>query len=137
VARRRWRRVVGAALTIAVTTVAAGCANSQEGPVEEIARDFYRALEADDGAAACALLAERTRSELEKAAQKPCDQAIVDEDLPTVLGLGKVRSFGVAAQVRFDEETTFLSRFRDGWRVVAAGCARLPEGRYDCQVEAG
>lgn len=135
--RSGWRLVVGATLTIAVTTVAAGCSNSQEGHVAEVARDFYRALGADDGAAACSLLSERTRSELEKAAQKACDQAILDEGIPTVVGVEQVNSFGVAAQVQFDQETMFLSRFQDGWHVVAAGCTLLPDDRYDCQVEAG
>jgi hypothetical protein len=114
-----------------------GCTNPQEPAIDDAAQRFYRALGAKDGAAACALLAERTRSEVEKSAQQTCEQAILEEDIPTVGGTDAVNSFGVAAQVRFAGETAFLSRFRDGWRVVAAGCTRDPDGRYDCQVEAG
>jgi hypothetical protein len=120
-----------------VALTAGACANPQESSVEDTAQGFYRALDADDGTAACDILAERTRSQVEKSAQQPCDQAIVDEDIPSVGDAQQVNSFGVAAQVHFRGETTFLSRFRDGWRVVAAGCMRQPDGLYDCQVEAG
>ena len=49
----------------------------------------------------------------------------------------RVETYGVGAQVRYTHETTFLSRFEDGWFVMAAGCAPAPQDRYDCVVEAG
>lgn len=131
------RRAIGGAVAVAVITGAGGCGNTQEGPAETAAQGFYRALDANNGAAACDALAARTRSEVEKSAQKPCERAILDEDIPSVDGSGTVSTFGVAAQVRYAGEVAFLSRFRDGWRVVAAGCRRQPGGLYDCQVAAG
>jgi hypothetical protein len=124
-------------MVVAAIAGAGGCGTTQDRAVEETAQGFYRALDASDGAAACDLLAERTRSEVEKSAHKPCAQAILDEDIPTVAGAREVSAFGVAAQIRYAGETAFLSRFRDGWHVVAAGCRRQPGGMYDCQVEAG
>jgi hypothetical protein len=131
------RRVIVTAMVAAVIAEAGGCGTTQEGAAEQAAQAFYGALDAQDGAAACDLLAVRTRSEVEKSAQKPCAQAILDEEIPAVDGSEKVNAFGVAAQVRYTGETAFLSRFRDGWHVVAAGCRRQPDGLYDCQVAAG
>jgi hypothetical protein len=44
--------------------------------------------------------------------------------------------------VRWTDETTFLSRYADGWLVLAAGCTPMPAsarggGRYDCKVQGG
>ena len=44
---------------------------------------------------------------------------------------------GHSAQVRYAQETVFLSLFDDGWRVTAAGCSRTstdPSVPYDCTV---
>lgn len=120
------------------------CAGSQDAPVEEVARDFYQAFADADGEQACALLSERTRTEVEKNAETACDEALLEEDLPAVREPGSVEVFGVMALVRFDDgpgepqETTFFSRYDDGWRVTAAGCRPTGEGTpYDCQVSGG
>ncbi|MFC7497377.1 MULTISPECIES: hypothetical protein [unclassified Nocardioides] len=137
--RRTPNGVLGVAAVTAAVVVLTGCGDTQRDPVVETASGFYAALAAGDSAAACAALAPRTRSAVEQSAQKPCEQAILEEDIP---GLGdapdpdEVSTFGTSAQVRWAGETTFLSRFRTGWRVVAAGCVPEPEV-YDCQVEAG
>jgi hypothetical protein len=131
------------AVTVAVSVAMlalTGCTDAQREPVTETAAAFYTALANDDGAGACAELAARTRSEVEQSAQKPCEQAILEEDIPVLDDAADppdVSTFGTGAQVRYAGETTFLSRFRTGWLVVAAGCVPGPGEVYDCQVEAG
>jgi hypothetical protein len=136
-ARMPARGLVALALAVAAVGALAGCSNTQDTEVEETAARFYAALEANDGDTACQELAPRTRSEVEQSAQKPCAEAILEEDIPASGAQREVATFGTAAQVRYAGETTFLSRFQDGWHVVAAGCTPAAGDRYDCQVEAG
>ena len=92
---------------------------------------------ASDPAAACALLAPRTRESVEQDGA-PCAQALGDEDLPAPGRRTAVTVAGHSAQVRYAGETVFLSLFDDGWRVTAAGCSRTspdPAVPYDCAVE--
>jgi hypothetical protein len=131
----------GLALAVAVAAlVLTSCADAQREPVTETAAAFYTALANDDGAGACAELAARTRSTVEQSAQKPCEQAILEEDIPVLDDAADPRdvsTFGTGAQVRYIGEATFLSRFRTGWLVVAAGCVPGPGEVFDCQVDAG
>jgi hypothetical protein len=115
--------------------------------VEEAARHFYDALAAQDGGGACGWLAPPTRQDVEQSAGKPCDEAIVEEGVASATGTPHVEVYGAMGQVRWSRETTFLTRYQDGWRVLAAGCA-LPPGtstddtndaadpeRYECSVK--
>jgi hypothetical protein len=95
------------------------------------------AVQDDDGATACAVLAPDTRSELEQSAGTGCAEAILDEDLPAPGAVRKAEVFGQWAQVRLDGDTVFLAVFPDGWRVVAAGCTPRPERPYDCALQGG
>ncbi len=70
-------------------------------------------------------------------AQAPCEDALLDEDLPPAGDHAEPAVFGTAAQVRSDTETLFLGLFDDGWRVTAAGCAAEGDRPYDCTVEGG
>ncbi len=111
-----------------------GCASSQEDRVRTAVDDFYRAVASEDGAAACATLAPTTRSELEESSGLPCDQAVLEEDVPEVTAPTDVEVFGTEAQVQYAGETAFLTRFADGWRVVSAVCTPTPN-RYDCKIQ--
>ena len=45
--------------------------------------------------------------------------------------------WGEEAQVRLSDDTLFLTRTADGWRVSAAACtAQGAELPYECQLEA-
>jgi hypothetical protein len=125
----------GAAASLAL--LLSGCGGAEDSDVADIADQLYQAIGSDDGSAACAVLSPRTQDEVEKAAGKPCPDAILDEDLPQPRGAERVSTFGTAAQVQYAEETTFLTRFKSGWRVVAAGCTPVPGDRYDCKVAGG
>ncbi|MER7764309.1 hypothetical protein [Streptomyces sp. NPDC097619] len=105
----------------------------------DVAVAFGHALKSTDWTRACALLAPETRKQLEDDAFRPCGAALGGEGLP---GTGRIRSaqvHGRQALVRATGDALFLSRFDDGWKVVAAGCepgaaADLP---YRCTLEGG
>jgi hypothetical protein len=112
----------------------AGCGNSEDAAAEDVARRLLEATSRSDGPGACELLSPHTSAELEQSTGEPCEQAILDEDIG---GGGAVRDaqvFDSMAQVRFDDETVFLSRFDSGWLVVATACTPQPARPYDCSV---
>jgi hypothetical protein len=130
------RRTIATASAVLLLGLS-GCANAQDDEVTSTAEAFYRALADDDGATACAALAPETKSELEKSAEQPCEDAILDEDIPSVVDPRDVQTFGTMAKVDFGAETAFLARFQDGWKVMAAACKDLPTSPYDCAVQGG
>jgi hypothetical protein len=88
------------------------------------------------------VLARSTLSELEQSSGEPCEDAILDEATrPGVLKTNAdadIDVYGTMAQARYPKDTLFLTRFRSGWRVMAAGCeARTSVDGYDCTVKGG
>ncbi|MEI7058996.1 hypothetical protein WBG06_24450 [Nocardioides sp. CCNWLW239] len=127
----RWRFTALAALLPLTLT---GCGSGQDEAVRDRAAAFHEALAAQEWARACALLAPETRSELTSAAQMPCPGALAEEKLPAPGPVDRVDVFGTMAEVRYQGETLFLSRFADGWRLLAAGCTPQHPRPYDCAV---
>jgi hypothetical protein len=103
----------------------------------DVATRLLTAVQGKDGAAACALLAPDTASEVEQSGGKPCPEAILDEDLPGPSAVTGTAVYGQWAQVRIGTDTVFLGAFRGGWRVVAAGCKSRGDRPYDCEVQGG
>lgn len=131
-------RVAGLGVALALVAGAtAGCGPVHEDAVRRTASDFYAAYAADDGTTACDALAPRTKSELEQSTGKPCAEALLAEDLPQVDEPLDIRVFGTQAEVVWRGETTFLARFRGGWKVMAAACSPRENHPYDCQVAGG
>jgi hypothetical protein len=127
----------GTALAVALGGALAltGCGPSATA-AEQAAQRFVAALEAKDGAAACALLAPLTVREV--AQDAPCPEAVLEEEVPTSAASVEGERYGEEALVRTGQDTLFLSLFADGWRVVAAGCEPSPDGPpYDCSVSGG
>lgn len=120
-----------------VSVALAGCGASGD-PAADRAAHFLRALADGDAAAACADLAEDARAALEDQEHKPCAEVIGDQGLPTALPRADADVFGSMARVRTRDDTLFLSRFSDGWRVVGAGCTPgAGDEPYSCAVEVG
>ena len=90
----------------------------------------------DDPAMRCSLLSDQALSTLVQSEGASCEDAI--QEMP--LGSGDVVStevWGEEAQVKLSDDTLFLTRTADGWRVAAAACrSQGPEQPYECQVEA-
>jgi hypothetical protein len=111
-----------------------GCGHGEDSAVEAAAAKLLDATNTGDGQAACEVLSPHARDELEQSTGKSCERAILEE---TIGRGGTVRDshvFETMAQVRFDDETVFLSKFDSGWLVVATACTPRPEGPYDCSV---
>ncbi|WP_231127062.1 hypothetical protein [Motilibacter aurantiacus] len=115
----------------------AGCAGARAEAAETAATQFARALQEQDGAAACAVLAPSTADELEQDAGQECPAAVTDAELNEAGAAVGVDVFDGQARVRLEHDTYFLSRFDDGWRVAAAGCTERPGLPYDCTVKGG
>jgi hypothetical protein len=126
------------ALLVVATGSVSGCGGGQSGDVDAVARQFYQALLTRDGAAACAVLAPQTKQELEKSAKQACAGVILREGIHGEGGPRRTDVYGTAARVQLGEDTAFLARFQDGWKVMAAGCRRQPHDQpFDCQVSGG
>jgi hypothetical protein len=126
-------RRCAAALTGVAALLVSGCGSLSAGEVESVAATFAGAE--DDPGARCRMLADNVVEALVEDEGASCEDAI--QDVP--LGTGEVTSvevWGEEAQARLTDDTVFLTRTADGWRVMAAACtsqgADLP---YDCRLE--
>lgn len=122
-----------------ILLVMTGCASVGERAeaATSVALRMLTAVDSGDGATACGTLAPDTLAELEKSAEKPCAEAILDEHLPPPGQPERSRVYGQWAQVRLTVDTVFLAVFPGGWRVVAAGCTPRGERPYDCVLQGG
>ena len=120
---------------LALGALLSACGGSQDAAVADLADEFYGAVGDGDGAAACALLAPATRSELEQSSGKKCAAAILEELSDARRDEDEVEVFGSMAEVRWRGVTVFLTRMPDGWRVLAAGCVPRRVGPHDCAVK--
>jgi hypothetical protein len=120
---------------VALLLAVAGCSSvgGRQDAAAAVAVRLQTAVEAGDGAAACALLAPGTAESV--AEDEPCPSAILNADLPGPGIVVKTSVYGQWAQVRLDDDTVFLGAFPDGWRVVAAGCEPRGSRPYQCSVE--
>lgn len=126
--------VLGLVSAAAIT----GCSASTEEQGATQAALAFAAASSADPAAACALLAPRTRDELERSAEQSCAEALPEQDLPAGTVVTRTDLAGHSAKVDLDGQTVFLSRFDSGWKVVAAGCSKAfdePATPYTCQVQ--
>lgn len=137
VMRSRRRLARNATWLIVVATTAVACGSSAEDGARETARTFELALVRAEAGKACSLLSDRAVSEVEKASGRPCADSILGEARGEAGGARDVSVFGRAAQVVFDGDTVFLSRFEEGWRVTAAACSPTAGGLYDCVISGG
>ena len=130
----RRRTSVAKLLALAACTVLAGCGGTQDAAVAEASTSLLEAVDQGDGEAGCALLAPAVRTEIEDAAGKPCERAILDEPLSAASGPAQVEVFGLTAQAVVGSETLFLSRYDGRWLVIAAACTPVPDHPYDCSI---
>ena len=124
----------GLTLAAALTLLITACAPADAPAAMDTGARFQEAVVRADAAAACALLTQQARGNLESASAQPCARALPALDLPA----GSVQSvevWGGNAQVRLDSGVLFLTRFRTGWQVTGAGCQPRPDLPYDCSVQ--
>ncbi len=117
-----------------------GCGTSaSQRDVADVVEHFQAALEAHDGAVACAELTAATRGALKQQEQKPCDRALFELDLRgggTVSATSVYLSSSIARIA--GRGAAFLDQTPRGWRIGAAGCSPTQPGLpYDCELEGG
>ncbi|AVT35384.1 hypothetical protein [Plantactinospora sp. BB1] len=128
---------VGSAALTVLTVAGCGSVTDRGDAAAAVAVRTLTAVTAEDGTAACALLAPDTAAELEQSADKPCAEAILAEDLPEPGVVVASDVYGQRAQVRLSGDTVFLAVLPGGWRVVAAGCTARGDEPYDCVLQGG
>lgn len=130
-------KLSGLAAAVLAVLVLAGCGGpgGREDAASAVAVRLLDAVDAGDGAAACAVLAPETLADLEKSADQPCAAAVLGEDLPAPGRVANTDVYGQWAKVRLDTDTVFLAVFRGGWKVVAAGCQPRGDRPYDCALQ--
>jgi hypothetical protein len=126
---------IGAGLVLVLVTSGCGVPGTSGGVA--VGKRFTAAVSASEWDRACSLLAPETTAELEKSAGKGCPAALAEESPPEPGPLVGWSAFGTMTQLRFEEDTMFVARFRSGWRVVALECAPVPGHPYDCGIEGG
>jgi hypothetical protein len=126
--------VFRAALLLSAGMLLAGCAHPGGGEVRAATTAFFAAVEANDGHKACADLAPQAAEAL-GTADSTCADEIVKLDLKGGSYLS-AQVWGDRAEVKMSQDTVFLARFSNGWKVTGAGCEAQPQGPYDCDVEA-
>lgn len=137
----RWLRP-GTALGTAVLAVVLlasvpGCAGANPGTSEAAttALDFHTALASGDYARACGLLIPSAVEKLEAGSAGSCAEKLSQLDVPAAASVQESAAYGRNAQVVMDQDTLFLARSGDGWKITAAGCSSRGERPYDCEVE--
>ena len=127
------------ALPVAATLLLTGCAGRGSSENDRVADTATRFLDAAASApdSGCGLLAPATLEQLESDNETCGDAVSAAAPRGDIASLPpSIQVYGRDAMVQWADQTLFLARFDDGWRVVAAGCK--PRGKdlsYDCTVE--
>lgn len=98
-----------------------------------VAGDFVAAVQARDGAVACALLSPAAEESLTSNGS-PCAKAVLD--VGTAGRPRRTQVWGDEAQVRTGSDVVFLMHLKVGWRIRAAGCTAAQDRPYSCDVAA-
>jgi hypothetical protein len=131
-------RAASPVLAAALAAAATGCGATDRAPdAAAVAERFHAALGDRDGEAACSELSEETASKLEQQADAPCEEAVLELELPQGGTAAKTSVYVTTASVLLAEGgTTFLDEGADGWKVSASGCEpTAPELPYECELE--
>ncbi len=82
-------------------------------------------------------MSEETASKLEEQAGVPCEQAVLELELPQGGTAARTSVYVTTASVLLAEGgTTFLDEGPDGWKVSASGCTpTAPDLPFDCELE--
>jgi hypothetical protein len=120
---------------LAALLLLSGCGSStQTEPALDLATRFESALAANDGHTACALLAAQAVRRINDLRPEGCAAALPTLGLPAGPPTG-VQVWGDTAQATSDQDTLFLRRLSEGWRVIGAGCTPRGEAPYQCKAD--
>ena len=123
------------ALTACV--LAAGCGTAdREADLMAVSDRFHAALEARDGAAACAELSRGAVHTLELQEKRRCPDAVLELDLPAGARASGAEVYVTSGYADLPgADAVFLDDGPRGWKVAAAGCTpSSPDEPYDCEL---
>jgi hypothetical protein len=123
---------------LVAAALGAGCgASGRADDATTVAVRFQTALDRRDGGAACAQLSEETAAKLEQQEQRPCEEAILELELPSGGTPSQADVYVTSAAVGVTTGgTLFLNEAPGGWEISAAGCRpTAPQLPYDCELE--
>jgi hypothetical protein len=122
---------------LASTTVISGCSAlnpGTEAAVNTVQR-FHDELAAANTGQACALLAPTTIEGLEEKETGSCPDKLAQLSLPPSGAVTESRAYGRSAQVLLQDDTVFLTRSGNKWKITAAGCTPRGQRPYDCKLK--
>ena len=130
-------RPIAIALALLAAVCCSGCgAADRADDATAVAHVFQSALDAKDGQKACAQLSDQTATSLEQDEGRPCEEAILEVDLPTATTVPRARVYVTSAAVELDGGALFLDEAPGGWQISAAGCQPTePDMPFDCELE--
>jgi hypothetical protein len=111
------------------------CTPAAEPDARAAAEQFQGAVADRDLTAACAMLSDRARRQLEGTTASGCVRALSRLNL-SASAVTAVSVWGDNAQARLTDGALFLAEFGTGWQVTAAGCTFVGDDLpYNCNVE--
>jgi hypothetical protein len=72
-----------------------------------------------------------------QSAKKPCEQAVLEDATKDPGSRLSANTYGTMAQVRYRNDVLFVTRFENGWKVLAAACTEKAGDPYDCEIAGG
>jgi hypothetical protein len=122
---------------LALCLLAAGCGTAdREADLIAVSDSFHAALEARDGAAACAELSADAVETLERQDKRPCPEAVLDLDLAEGARASAAEVWVTSGYADLPgADVAFFEDGPAGWKVTAAGCSPSSPGRpHDCEL---
>jgi hypothetical protein len=132
-------RAVPGLVIVALALAGCGTGDDRDQARATVER-FYAAVQADRGDDACAQLADATVEALESQSGQSCERVVTRLDYePGPVERTQVYITSAKVDLRGDE-SAFLDREPEGWRISGAGC-RPVEGKprdrpLDCEADA-
>jgi hypothetical protein len=122
---------------MAGTTVVTGCSALNPGTdaAADTVQRFHDELAAGNTGQACALLAPNAVESVEEGEAGSCPDKLAKLSLPQSATVTESRAYGRSAQVLLQDDTVFLTRSGNEWKITAAGCTPRGERPYDCNVK--
>jgi hypothetical protein len=134
---RRPLLVAVVVMMVGTSTVVSGCSALNPGTdaaVDTVQR-FHDELAAGHAGQACALLAPTTIEGLEDGEAGSCPDRLARLSLPQSGAVTDSRAYGRSAQVLLRDDTVFLVRSGNEWKITAAGCTPRGERPYGCDLK--
>jgi hypothetical protein len=120
----------------AVIGLLAGCSalGPSTGDATATVTAFGQALDDSDGSAACELLNEAARDDVESSTDADCATGILTLDVGGSVDR-PADVYGRSALVQARTGSVFLTVVGSSWKIRAAGCTPIDDEPFDCRIQ--